>query len=566
VADLKRTALIAQVLPDIRAIDKVFDYVVPESMAPEVRVGTMVRIRLAGRRVGGWVVGLSDTSAAGERKLEPIAKVTGWGPPADLIDLAGWAAWRWAGRRSTFLATASPPGAVRGLPPGRPSPAPQPGGLSVVRMPPATDPYDLVAETAGRGPTLVLAPSADQAVRLAVRLRGDGQAVALASRDWARAAAGGVTVVGSRAAAWAPLPDLSAVVALDVHDEAYTEERTPSWNGWRVAAERARRAGVPCLLTSPCPPIELQDVETVALSRTEERAGWPVVDVVDRRRDDPRTGLYSERLVQRLRSGGRTVCVLNRKGRAKLLACAACGALARCERCGAAVEQTEEGLRCRQCLLVRPVLCAACGSQKLKTLRAGVTRVREELEALAGVPVAEITGDTKEPVPEAPVVVGTEAVLHRVPAPVDTVAFLDFDQELLAPRFRATEQALALIVRAARLVGGRSGGGRVLIQTRLPKHEVVEAALHADPARIWPVERERRAALRFPPYAALAVVSGDAAPAFVAALPGTVDALGPDDGRWLVRAPSTKPLCDALAATPRPSGGRLRIEVDPVRL
>ena len=72
------------------------------------------------------------------------------------------------------------------------------------------------------------------------------------------------------------------------------------------------------------------------------------------------------------------------------------------------------------------------------------------------------------------------------------VAFLDLDQELLAPRYRAAEEALALLVRAARLVGGRAGGGRLLLQTRLPDHEVVQAALLADPARVAAAEADRR--------------------------------------------------------------------------
>ena len=72
--------------------------------------------------------------------------------------------------------------------------------------------------------------------------------------------------------------------------------------------------------------------------------------------------------------------------------------------------------------------------------------------------------------------VGTEAVLHRV-TEADAVAFLDFDQELLAPRYRAVEEALALLARAARLVGGRRPGARVLVQTRVPNHEVLDAAL-----------------------------------------------------------------------------------------
>src|SRR5687767_8796778 len=110
------TDRVVGVLPDVPAIDKVFDYLVPPAMDPDVRVGTLVRIVLHGRRVGGWVV--RDGAAAPEgRALRPLAKVTGWGPPADLVDLASWAAWRWAGRRASLLGTASPPHAVRGLPP-----------------------------------------------------------------------------------------------------------------------------------------------------------------------------------------------------------------------------------------------------------------------------------------------------------------------------------------------------------------------------------------------------------------------------------------------------------------
>jgi primosomal protein N' (replication factor Y) len=96
---------------------------------------------------------------------------------------------------------------------------------------------------------------------------------------------------------------------------------------------------------------------------------------------------------------------------------------------------------------------------------------------------------------------------------------------------------------------------------------VVAAALHADPSRVAEAEAPRRAALGFPPAAALAAVSGAAAEAFVAGLRGTLglEVLGPADGRWLVRAPDVPALCDALAATPRPAG-RLRVAVDPLRL
>jgi primosomal protein N' (replication factor Y) len=214
-------------------------------------------------------------------------------------------------------------------------------------------------------------------------------------------------------------------------------------------------------------------------------------------------------------------------------------------------------------------VCEACGATTMKSLRVGVSRAREELEALVGEPVAEVTATAPagRDAATARVVVGTEAVLHQLGGGVGTVAFLDFDQELLAPRYRAAEQALALLVRGARLLGPRAGGGRLVLQTRLPRHPVVLAALQADPARVSADERPRREQLALPPATAVAAVSGPVAQEFIEAFgaPLGVDVLGPADGRWLLRAADHRTLCDALAATRRPPG-RVRVEVDPLRI
>ncbi|MBV8234341.1 MAG: hypothetical protein JO075_01445, partial [Acidimicrobiia bacterium] len=182
--------MIAKVLPDVGAIDRVFDYVVPPGMEGDVAVGTMVRVTLHGRRVGGWVVGLGVAPET-DRVLQPIAKVRGIGPPPQLVELSRWAGWRWAGPRATFLRTASPATVVRGLPPptiaGGAAAAPVADDLAAaaftgtrtaVRLPPARDPFPLVFEAARRGPSLILVPSVSRATHLAIRLRRGGFAVA----------------------------------------------------------------------------------------------------------------------------------------------------------------------------------------------------------------------------------------------------------------------------------------------------------------------------------------------------------------------------------------------------
>ena len=153
---------------------------------------------------------------------------------------------------------------------------------------------------------LVLVPSAGWANRLATRLARRGWP---ATTDWAEARAGWPVVVGSRAGAWAPVPQLAAAVVLDAHDAAYREESSPTYSAVDVVLERARRQGAPCLVVTPVPPVALtaRSASTVEPTVRLERAGWPALERVDRRNADPRTGLFSEelvRLARRARSAG----------------------------------------------------------------------------------------------------------------------------------------------------------------------------------------------------------------------------------------------------------------------
>jgi primosomal protein N' (replication factor Y) (superfamily II helicase) len=602
---------IVRVLPDEPAIDRVFDYFVPPELpgANLIRVGTEVRVALNGRRVGGWVVDVDVEPPAGVA-LSAIAKVRGFGPPAEVVELARWVAWRWAGRWANVLRFTTAPGAVRGLPPPRDvqwwsharnlavdGPETQAGreairraraegarGVAVVRLPPAADWRPLIlgalaelahtnADTnagvdgAASGVDVlsgqsvaITVPTAFAATRLAARLRRDGLPVALLPTDWARAAAGSVIAIGARAAVFAPVPDLALGIVLDEHDETLRDERVPTWNARDVMAERCRAVGVPCVLVSAIPSLEALDLAggvdaAVTVPRAVERRGWSAVRVIDRSIEDPgRRSLISPEAVAVLRSPGRIVCVLNRTGRVRRCSCVACGTVARCEHCGAALGQpaAPEGgqlpeLVCAQCGERRPVVCLQCGGSKMKALRTGTAKVREELEVLAGRAVGEVTAET-----------------------ADAVIFLDLDADLLAPRFRSGEQGLALLVAASRIVGGRDG--KVVVQTQVPRHEAIEAVLHADPSRFSVVEAERRRELRLPPTTAMALVTGAGAEEWASALRGLERPelqIALIDGKLLVRAPDATALADSLAAvrdSPHRPTAKARIEVDPLRI
>lgn len=592
------TPRVCRVQPDVPAVRRAFDYVLPEPLVDVAPVGTVVRVPLHGRRVRGWVVD-TDVDApevAGER-LRPVAAVVSAGPPPEVVDLCRWAAWRWAGPLVTFLRVATAPNVVpAGAAPERVTAVypeviaeggPETGGPLVVTAP-ADDVAGLVAaRLAPEGSTIVVDPDARRAARVRVALERQGREVlglqsdasaAARTRAWDRARGGACVVVGGRKAVWAPVPDLVAIVVVDEADEALEEERAPTWNAREVACERARRTGAAVHVVTPAPTVDALVLLGLEGGPAPGRRAWPGVAVVDLRDAEPGHGLLTTSLARELRrcvDGGRgAVCVLNRRGRARLLACHSCGELARCERCGATVAQSDDRFVCARCGAERPPVCLHCHATRFRIVRPGVQRLREELAALLPrARVAAVDAATEHP-PEAEVFVGTEAVLHRIAVPAGLVAFVELDLELLAPRARAAEQALWLLVRAARLLGEPAAGGVMLLQTRLPEHEVVTAARRGEPLLVARAERERRRALGWPPFGGAAELRGDevAVTAACAALRGVegVVVRGPIAGgtRALVQAPSAAVLCAALARHDVDAAhalGRLRVDVDPRR-
>lgn len=570
-------ARVCRVAPDVTAVERSFDYEVPAELAARVRVGSIVRVPLHGRRVRGWVVA-DDVEPEVGGALLPLAAVVSEGPPPEVVDLAAWVAWRWCGPLVAVLRSASPPNVVPPFDRVPPAASGAAAGasarsVSVVRVPPLHDRRPLVEKLLARaGSTIVCVADGARARALASALRSGGHAVALVHSDerdaartraWRAAAAGGCVVVGGRVAALAPVPDLGAAVVVDDADEALQEERVPTWHARDVLAERARRAGAAFTVVSPVPTVEARAIagfDVRAPSADVEATGWPRTRVVDRREEPPGARLLTEPLTAALREAkGFAVCVLNRRGRFRLLACASCNELIRWD-------HAEE----------RPALCPSCGGTRLRVLRAGVTRVKEELAALvANRNVVDVDAASGPLADDADVAVGTEAVLHRADVrrrrPV-LVAYLDLDQELLAPRYRAATQALWLVARGAQLLAARPRNeSLLLLQTRMPDHEVVRAVAHGAPELVAQREAERRRALGYPPFGGLAELSGDepAVAATAAALGGAaVRVLGPSGGRALVLAPGPDVLADALAAA-LPAGraaGRVRVAVDPPRV
>jgi primosomal protein N' (replication factor Y) len=101
------------------------------------------------------------------------------------------------------------------------------------------------------------------------------------------------------------------------------------------------------------------------------------------------------------------------------------------------------------------------------------------------------------------VLVGTKMLfLHRMLPRAGVVAVLNADVGLHMPDFRSAEWAYHTLQDAVSLADTK-GQGKVLIQTYLPQHHVIEAVVRDKPSLFLDTELAFRETLQYPPFTSL---------------------------------------------------------------
>ncbi len=620
-------------------LDRVFDYAVPVALDDAVVPGSRVRVRFAGRLVDGWVLDRVATSDV--ETLAPIARSVSAEPvlSPEIARLCRAVADRWAGTFGDVARLAVPPRHARiekeqprDVVPAAVT-APEPGGWA--RYDDGTSYVTALAE--GRSPRAVwwALPGPhwpDDIATAAAATLASGRGVVVVvpdSRDLARVAAAmtvehvaltadlgpseryrrwlavrrGVArcVLGTRAAAWAPVANLGLAVCWDDGDDLHKEPRAPYPHVRDVLTLRAHREGAGLLLGGHAPSVEATHlVETrwakpLAAPRAAVRNAAPRVETaggdVELARDPAAASARLPTLAWQaaraaLANGAPVLVQVPRTGYQPALACAQCRTPARCATCAGPLAQPGNGrsAACRWC--GRPAAgwaCPACGARDLRAVVVGSRRTAEELgRAFPGVTVR--TSDRDAVVAR---VDGKPALVVATPGaePVaddgyGAVLLLDGWALLSRPDLRAGEEALRRWTAAAALARSAGDGGRVVVMADASLAPV-QALLRWDPG--WYARREaaERAALAFPPAVRMAAIDGTNAAITdlvdASGLPAQAEVLGPvphgDHERALVRVPRAdgNALAAALkqglaARSARKAPESVRVELDPLTL
>jgi primosomal protein N' (replication factor Y) len=589
---------VAQVLVDVPLahLDRPFDYLVPEKMSADAVPGARVKVRFAGQDVDGFVLARAQESSH-QGRLAPLRRAVSPEPVLlpQVARLSASVAARYAGTRSDVVRLAVPARhATVEKQPSDPARAPKgdlaaaeeawgpyTGGQPFIRhlaeggapravwgAAPGEDWPSLLAQAAaatyaaGRG-ALVCVPDHRDVERVDAALTsvlGEGHHVVLTAdlgpseryRSFLAVSRGArKIVVGTRAAAFAPVADLGLVAVWDDGDDLHAEPRAPYPHTRDVLLLRAYEEACGALVGGFARTVEAEFLlrtgwaREIAAARDVLRARSAQVAITgatDRELDrDPfaRSTRLPRAAFEAIRRGldlGPVLLQTPRHGYAASLACERCRTPARCRDCSGPlrVSAAHRPPACAWCGQEEQVwACPECGARGLRAPVRGDRRTAEEIgRAFPSTPVKTSSGDrVLDVVPGTPaLVVATPGAEPLAAEGYACVVLLDTWLMLARTDLRIAEESLRRWMNAAALARPAAEGGRVVVVGESAE-PVLQALLRWDPGGFAQRELADRQSAHLPPASRLATLTGseDAVDQALEslALPEGAEVLGP---------------------------------------
>ena len=345
--------------------------------------------------------------------------------------------------------------------------------------------------------------------------------------------------VGARSALFAPLSNLGVIVVDEEHDGSYKQSEAPRYLARDLAVVRARQTGAVCVLGSATPSLEswtnarTGKFHHLHLTKRVGGARLPEVRVVDLRAqrrgssEAPRanergSGVLSSELVSavdaRLERAEQVILLLNRRGYSSFVQCRECGEVEQCLNCSISLTYHRSARRiiCHHCRydVPAPERCPRCGSADLSYRGLGTEQVeRVTVETFPSARIARMDVDTtsgkwahhrildRVAKGDVDILLGTQMIAKGLDFPrVTLVGVVNADVGIHLPDFRASERTFQLLSQVAGRAGRGKLGGEVLIQTSLPDHYAIQAAVAHDFRAFAERESAARETPRYPPH------------------------------------------------------------------
>lgn len=390
--------------------------------------------------------------------------------------------------------------------------------------------------------------------------------------------------VGTRSAAFAPVPDLGLVVVWDPDDDSHAERHAPYPNTLGIAA---LRRGCAVLIGSLSRPVAAQQLiedgwaSAIGAPREVVREAAPRVHVPtpQDRGDSRRIPSAAFDLVRTALTHGPVLIHVPRAGYLSSVRCASCKAAIRCRHCGGPLALNPRGgSTCTWCDRPNQVACPNCGSNRIAAFSVGSERTTEEIgRAFPGVPVtlSNARVGISRSVSAAPrLVIATPGAEPVAEGGYAGALILDAAVATARPELNSSAQALNRWLSALSLCKPATEGGTAMLLGE-PDMGLAQACVRWDPAAWARTELAERTELQFPPAWRLARITGSRAALAAVAADLTrieTDMLGPSGETLLVRVPRRRgrelstALRDIVAERSAHKEEPIRVQLDPIDL
>jgi primosomal protein N' (replication factor Y) len=304
-----------------------------------------------------------------------------------------------------------------------------------------------------------------------------------------------------------PIKDLGLVVMIDEDNPSFKQEQSPFYATRDVLMMRQRREGFKVDFIGATPSIDLWFRVKRGELACKELSGPAVPQPIAVDLNDYKyiPGLLSVPLRNgieaTLKSKGKAILVLNRRGAYSLTRCQDCGKVLSCAHCDAALiySRIEKKFQCNHCTFHLPAnaSCVYCKKSNWKSVRMGIEQLQGELiKYFPTAVIASFDGESKGEVKGFDILIATQAILRfkaRLKAPL--VAMMDFNAEInrmdIGSAFKAWSLARQLNAMATQ---------QMFIQTRNNDHYVVRSLIRNKPEIFYDEELQLRKELGFAPF------------------------------------------------------------------
>ncbi len=336
-------------------------------------------------------------------------------------------------------------------------------------------------------------------------------------------------VLGTRSAIFAPVHDLGLIIVDEEHDGSYKQSDGVAYNARDLSMLRARNMHAVCVLGSATPSmdtiskIEREDVELIQMTERVGNQAMPTIEVVDMRNCDAiLSDELKEAIEETTQRGEQCLLFINKRGFSAAMVCPSCGDPLKCKRCDHSLTYHKAKGRaiCHFCgfSMALPEICPECSCLDMRPMGSGTERIMEEIGKLyPDLRLLQMDTDeinTPRKLEEAlekirnkeiDLIVGTQMIAkgHDFPA-LTMVGVIHAEQMLYMPDFRAIERTFQQIVQVAGRAGRHLDNNRVLIQSLIPDHPVIQAIANYDYDAMIEGEKPVRQLTKFPPYGHMA--------------------------------------------------------------